>query len=233
MDIHKPDTNHARMAANKVVTKDYPENLKYGIMVCGINYGESRDDEKCENLSLAAPPEKQSFFSDLSVRKTDRFRNRIVKWLKNWGLELETAPGKEGPLERRFFQCNWLDTQSRSMKDGDYQITFSTLIKESDGFLALLSERKPSVIFFGGSILMDAAGCIPKFADILGAPSEEKIYFGDLPGYRGRRFRVRVRNFGSSIIIGLPHPTGSLGLSDRYMASIKFPEINDLMARTH
>ncbi len=218
------DSNSGIISANKVVTKDYPENIEHGFMVCGINYGYSVADEKRERAGSVGQIEQPSFFSDLSVRKTDKFRNRIIKWLKNWGFDLVTEAGKEGPLERRFFQCNWLDTQARSTEHDE--ITLDTLVKESDGFLGLLSQRRPSVVFLGGSILMNAVNdkrLLPRIVNILGEASEERIYLGDLPDYRGRRFRVRVRNFRNAVIIGLPHPTGSRGLSDAYMASIKLP----------
>ncbi len=96
-----------------VITKDFPENLYCGIMVCGINFGFSRRDEEQEQSGTTHKKEAASFFSDKSVNDT-RFRNIALKWLANWGLPFSYGPGNEQPFDRSFFQTNWLNTQTRS-----------------------------------------------------------------------------------------------------------------------
>lgn len=212
------------MHTNRVVTKSYPENLKGGFMVCGINYGYSIDDEKREGESVSVAVETPSFFSDGTVRKKDRFKNRVLKWLKGWGLELVDTPGRERAFERSFFQCNWLDSQTRST-NSDEEITDAMLANQADGFLNLLAERKPSVIFLFGAKLIEAlndARVRPRVIAILGERTAPKSYAADIEDYQGKKFSVRVQRFGETVIIASPHPQ-TQGLSDAYMAAIKLP----------
>lgn len=212
------------MVINQVITKSYPENLEGGFMVCGINYGYSIADEEKENAGAITEIEKPSFFSDGTVRKTDRFKNRVLKWLKGWGLEFVTTPGMERAFERSFFQCNWLDSQTRSVSS-DGQITNEVLVNEAAGFLNLLAQRKPSVIFLFGAKLIDALNderIRPRVIAIFGERKDPKIYTADIPNYQGKKFPVRVQKFGETIVISSPHPQAQ-GLSDAYMAAIKLP----------
>jgi len=212
------------MHINQVITKSYPENLEGGFMVCGINYGFSVADEEKERAGISDEVESPSFFSDGAVRKTDRFRKRILKWLKGWGLELVTEEGKERAFERSFFQCNWLDSQTRSVSS-DRQINTDVLVQEADGFLNLLAQRKASVIFLFGTRLFEALNderIRPKVISIFGELTISEVINSDLPDYKGKKFLVRVKKFGETIIIASPHPQAR-GLSDAYMAAIKLP----------
>lgn len=132
-----------------VVTKDYPENLSGGIMICGIDFGFSQEDERQEATAagpvVAEPP---SFFSDATVRATDRFRRILLSWLASWGVELKTVPGTEALKEKTFFQTNWIDQQNRS-NVGPVQL----LLENAGGFLSLLEARRAKVIVFCGSNL--------------------------------------------------------------------------------
>lgn len=212
------------MHTNQVITKSYPENLNGGFMICGINYGYSIHDEENEKNGIAKDIESPSFFSDSTVRKSDRFRNRVLKWLKGWGLEFETIPGSERAFERSFFQCNWLDSQTRSI-NSDGKIDNQTLVIESEGFLNLLLERKPSVIFLFGAKLLEALNderVKPKIIEIFGDRTFSNSYTAEIPNYNGKIFSVRVQKFGETVVIASPHPQAR-GLSDIYMSSIKLP----------
>jgi hypothetical protein len=66
--------------AHPVITKNYSENLVGGIMVCGINFGYSKEDERLESVEVKREAEPLSFFSDTAVNDT-RFRNRLLTWL--------------------------------------------------------------------------------------------------------------------------------------------------------
>ena len=59
-----------------VVTKDFPENLSGGVMICGINFGYSSKDEALEKSGVLQEIDAPSFFSDLSVNNT-RFRKTV------------------------------------------------------------------------------------------------------------------------------------------------------------
>lgn len=209
---------------HQVVTEDFPENLNRGIMICGINYGFSGEDEKNELELTTKEPEPKSFFSDSSVRKSDKnFKPRILLWLKSWGLELQTQRGSEGRIERSFFQTNWLDTQTRSTTSNE-SITLSMLVKESAGILKLIEARRPSVIILIGSKLIDAFNDISIREHLVSSLGERsgnaESVVSDLAGYKGRKFKMYLQKFGGTQIICLPHPQ-SRGLTNEYIKSLK------------
>jgi hypothetical protein len=209
---------------HQVITKDSPENLHGGIMICGINFGYSVEDEALEKAGVVAEQELKSFFSDKTVNNT-RFRNRVLAWLSSWGFEFVTQNGKEGAFERAFFQTNWLDTQTRSITS-DGSITTNTLVQEADSFLRLLESRKPDVIVFVGGLMIEALNDIQirqRVVSILGERSgNAKIYRAELPNYTGTRFKLLAQKFGETQIISLPHPQAR-GISDEYVAALKPP----------
>ncbi len=211
------------MSPHQVITKNYPENLSNGIMICGINFGFSEVDKaKEEQATTDYKIDELSFFSDQTVNNT-RFRNRVLTWLNSWGFNLPSAPDKENAFARAFFQTNWLDTQTHSI-NSDENITINTLVQESDSFLRLLEERKPDVIIFIGAMLIEALSDISirdRVESILGARSgNAEIYQGELPDGKGRKFKMLTQKFGNTQIISLPHPQ-TRGLTDAYIASLK------------
>ncbi len=207
-----------------VVTKDYAENLIGGIMICGINFGHSAQDEAREKSGCPSIPDLPSFFSDKAVNNT-RFRNKILTWLSSWGFEFCAEAGKEGEFERAFFQTNWLDTQTRSIAS-DGPITIDVLVREADSFLNLLEKRRPSVIMFIGAQMIEALNDIrirQRVVSILGERSgNAKIHRAELRDYKGIKFKLLAQKFGDTQIISLPHPQ-SRGISDAYIAGLKPP----------
>lgn len=202
-----------------VLTKDYPENQANGILVCGINFGYSAEDEARDASGSEASDEAPSFFSDSAVNST-RFRNRIVKWLNSWDVGLATEAGKEGALERAFFQTNWLCSQTNDAKG----ITHRDFVDNAKGILQLLEARKPRLIIFVGASLIEAFNDIDireQVTALLGERSGNAVvHRGDLDNYTGTHFKVLSQSFGPTQIISLPH-TQTQGLSDEYMASFK------------
>jgi hypothetical protein len=209
---------------HQVITKNYPENHLGGIMICGINFGYSAEDETLEKAGVPAEPELRSFFSDKYVNNT-RFRNKVLAWLSSWGFEFVVKKGQEGAFERSFFQTNWLDTQTRSITS-DGSITVNTLVQEADSFLRLLESRKPSVILFFGSLMIEALNDInirERVVSILGERSgNAEIYRAELPNYTGTRFKLLAQKFGKTQVISLPHPQAR-GISDEYVKALKPP----------
>lgn len=209
---------------HRVITKDYPENLFGGIMICGINFGYSVEDEALEKTGAVAEPEPPSFFSDKAVNNT-RFRNRVLAWLSSWGFEFATEKGQEGAFEHAFFQTNWLDTQTRSITSNG-TITTDTLVNESDAFLRLLEARKPSVIVFVGGLMIEALNDIKireRVVSVLGERSgNAKIHRAELLNYIGTKFKLLTQKFGDTQIISLPHPQAR-GITNEYVAALKPP----------
>jgi hypothetical protein len=212
------------MNTHQVVTADYPENLLGGVMICGINFGFSKEDEQHESRGIATEEEPRSFFSDLSVNQTT-FRRRILGWLTGWGLSFTTTAGQEGAFERSFFQTNWLDTQSRSV-DSDGRISKKVLLDGSAGILSVIEERRPSVILFFGGDLIEVFNDISirgRLESILGKRSgNPESLTSDLPSYTGTKFKMRVQQYGDTSIVSVPHPN-SQGLTNEYIAALKPP----------
>lgn len=215
-----------KFTTHKVVTRDYAENLTGGVMVCGINFGFTKDEEKNEASGIVQEAEVLSFFSDQTVNNT-KFRNRVLKWLRSWKIDLNGQPNKEGHLEKIYFQTNWIDSQTRDVKS-EGAINNETLVKYSSGFLCLVEHRKPRIIVFVGSSLIQAFNDIRLRAGIeavLGARSgNAQILDINADLYKGRRFKVFFQKFGETHILCLPHPQ-TRGLSDEYIASLILPEV--------
>lgn len=216
-----------------VITKAYEENLRDGVMVCGINFGFSLADEEMERSLNITKSEAPSFFSDKSVNNT-RFRNTVLKWLKSWGLPFSHTAGAESVFDRSFFQTNWLNTQTRSVHS-DEKITESMLVNESDGILGLIEDRKPSVILFFGAQMIRALNDISirsRVVSALGERSGDAVVHQASPtGHSGTRFKMLTQTFGDTLIISLPHPQ-TIGITDAYVAALKPPpeEMAILMA---
>ena len=103
--------------AHKVVSRDFPENIQGGIMICGINYGYSKQDEMADSDAVRIEQEQDaalSFFSDVSVNGGP-YKTRILEWLTGWGIPLERDTAQPSGLERSYLQTNWIDSQTRSI----------------------------------------------------------------------------------------------------------------------
>lgn len=207
------------MKKHPVITKDYPENLLGGIMICGINFGYSKEDALAEARGEVPILNEPSFFSDRTVNNA-RFANRVITWLASWGFPLARERGKEGHLEKLYFQTNWLDTQTHTAGD---EGKVRHLVQHAEGILSLISTRQPRTIVFVGNNLIEALndGSIRERVEGI---------LGDWPGaatsHTGvgepskTQFRVRLQRYPATQIISLPHPQ-THGLSDAYMASFR------------
>ena len=210
-----------------ICTARYPENELGGLMICGINWGSDPESPATE--------EDASFFSDSRVNKYP-YRNRLSEWFKSWGHEFVTEIGSEGPFERSIAQTNWLPDQSISLKGRN-------VIKEAkenpDNFLRHLEALRPRLLILcGASSLMPALNspdCLRCVEKVLGAAA--RPYLPPLQhdvmqenGRKARRFRVFIQKFEQCDVLGLPHPTGSRGLSNLYMQQFS-KEIDPLIKK--
>ncbi|MDR1849913.1 MAG: hypothetical protein LBQ75_07725 [Zoogloeaceae bacterium] len=200
-----------------VCTRDYPENLNGGIMICGLNFGTDPGDDSntvkrlCEYLSLKKslddPENWRTFYPD--VVGMSRFDSRIFKWFDLWGHPLEGRKGSEGAFEHAFFHRNWSLTQTKTANLSDDMLVREAL--EPDGILHVLEKRLPSVIMFFGTRLVGLLNderIRDRVENILGKRSDkEKI---DPVG----KYKMQTQVFGKTHIIGLPHPRAAVAYKD-------------------
>lgn len=213
---------------HKVTTKDFPENIQHGIMICGINYGYSTTDEaRDRNLGMhPSSAEPLSFFSDAQLNKSS-YKTRILGWLEGWGVGLKRDITMAGRLERSYLQTNWINSQTRRIdSEANEIINNEVLVRQAEnGFLQLIEERQPRVLVFVGRMLIEAfndIGLRARVVALLGERSGNAVaHYGD-PALSKRRFTVLTQKFGDTWIVGLPH-TSSQGISNEYMRSIRLP----------
>ncbi len=199
-----------------VLTKAFPENQKHGLMICGINFGYSIEDQMCDERGASRKPEEMSYFSDVAVNRS-QFRNRILRAFSLWGAPLEVDADKVSAFERAIFQTNWLDTQTNDAEG----IGWKKLVDSSDGLLQLIAERQPRLILFFGRQLIEAFNDVSLRAKVqasLGIRSGNG-HILKLPNSNGKKmFEVVFQSFGDTQVICFPHVTGAQGLSDDYIA---------------
>lgn len=199
-------------------TACFNENREAGIMICGINWGGSPD--------APANQEIASFFSDITVNNYP-YRNRLLKWFELLGHPLSVRSDTVSEFERSIIQTNWLSSQSPNMSG---KLIISECINEWDNFEYHLQQLKPKIIIFSSVSLLEALNsekCIESANALLG-PSEKPIYYKKTVYSNGKslkRFRVGSQKFQSTNVIALPHPTGSIGLSNEYIKAFE-PEIS-------
>ena len=197
-----------------LATAIFDENKNGGIMICGINWGGDPSDKP--------NPEKPSFFSDATVNNYP-YRNRLLRWFQLWGQPLQTARGEDGPFERSIVQTNWLPDQERTMHGQDI---FRKCIEQKDNFFAHVRALRPRVILFCGSTLirvLNDPSCIEDATACLGSPDKMKLLTKNVleNGKTLKRFRIGLQRFEHCNVVAVPHPTGSKGLSDSYIAAFR------------
>ena len=206
-----------------LATKEFEENRRHGLMICGINWGGDPSNESA--------PEEQSFFSDKTVNNYP-YRNRLLRWFNFWGDPLQIDRGREGWLERSIAQTNWLPDQDVSMRNRN---TFEECLRLRTNFLFHVESLRPRLILFCGTILIHVLNnpqCLEEAKTLLGQPSKLVILRKDIfeDGRKLKRFAVGVQKFEHCEIVAVPHPTGSIGLSDAYIAAFK-TEVSEVMDR--
>lgn len=200
------------------------ENRKGGLLVCGINHGWSKEDQRKDEEGLDRSDPFRSFFSDRRV-ENHSFRNAVVKWFGLLGHPLQMDWRQAGAFERSIVHTNWLPTCSSSI---DYGKLEADCIRNAHAFLHTCQRLAPALVVFFSGKLMDAFNSRelrPRVEELFGAP-EDKVRWiqKELPG----RFYVGVRRFERMTAISLPHATGAQGVSDEYIAGLK-PDLSPLI----
>lgn len=198
------------------------ENSTGGLLLCGLNHGQTAKEAQLENDGIAASIERKSFFSDASVNDF-KFRNTIARWFELWGYPLKQDEEVAGSFERSILQTNWLPTCTKNMHGLNVP---STYVADSEELLEVCRVLEPRVIFFFGSSLIEAFNDIElrqSVESIFGkrhgkAAWRQKDVFAD--GKRRIRFRFGFQHFDRLTIVSLPHPTGAHVASD-YIEAFK------------
>ena len=184
-----------------------------GIMICGYNWG--------GNPNILGRGTSDSFFSD--ARYGNRYRNRIIEWFSLWGFPLARVPGTEGYLENSISQTNWLPTQTVSLHGSN---ALDSCISHAENFNLHLDYFKPKVLLLMGKALIDALNTPVvqnELIRIAGQPlSLDYLYdYPDAHNHKLKKFRVTFQKYEKMQVICFPHPTGSRGLSNDYIAGFR------------
>lgn len=197
-------------------------NSKRGIMICGYEWGFSKQDQLEDETHTATPENKdaRTIFSNKSPRFGDKafywkYDNRIIKWFELWGHRL-SRDGLGGDFEKTLMQTNWCDTQGHSMP----KETHAKLLDkyQVDNFIYHIRELDPSLILFMGSALIQILQnekVLGRFSEIMGGPTSAPRFIQK--EFSGRRFKIGFQSFSRCDIASLPHPSGTRGLSDDYI----------------
>lgn len=204
------------------------ENREGGLLLCGLNHGYSKEDERQDAAGIDRSDPKKSFFSDGEVNDYP-FRNRIVSWFSLWGYELARSEEKAGAFERSIVQTNWLQTCSNNMRGINTQ---QLCISDNESFIQTCATLKPRVIFFFGRELLWAftsPTLSTKVEPIFGTRKGEvrwlqkDVYFNGKPR---RRLRFGFQQYEKLTVVALPHATGAQGVADDYIEAFK-PEMSE------
>lgn len=206
------------------------ENKEGGLLLCGLNHGYSKEDERQDVAGIDRTDPRKSFFSDGEVNDYP-FRNRIVSWFSLWGYELARFNEKAAAFERSIVQTNWLQTCSNNMRGINTQ---QACIEDNESFFQTCESLKPGMIFFFGRELFWAfasAELSGKVNSIFGARVGEirwlqkDVFFNGRPR---RRLRFGFQKYERLTVVILPHATGAQGLASDYIEAFR-PEMTEVI----
>ena len=206
-------------------TKVYPENREGGLMICGLNWGGTPNPDDNWNTDMVG----KTFFSDHAHNnqkgKANDYNNRIVKWFELLGHPLATTEGKIGEFEKSVLLTTWLRSQSKHLAD---KYDKSELARESATFEFHVGRFHPKLIIFPSVELLEVINLSEmkdRVHNILGYPLGEGVNISTREVIKGaeklKSFRIGIQRFSKTDVIALPHPTGSVGLSDAYIEDFK------------
>lgn len=206
------------------------ENREGGLLLCGLNHGYSKDDERKDTAGIDRSDPRKSFFSDGEVNDYP-FRNRIVSWFLLWGYELARSNDKASAFDKSIVQTNWLQTCSNNMNGTN---SYQACIKDNESFLKTCEVLKPRLIFFFGRELFWAFASpvlSSKVESIFGNRVGEVIWLQKEVYFNGklrRRFRFGFQRYEKLMVVVLPHATGAQGVASDYIEAFK-PEMTEVV----
>jgi len=200
-------------------------NDKEGIMICGYEWGLPKENMKNDKQNNETDIQSLmiSFPNKINIfKKNYPYDERIIKWLKLWGHPFNR---NNGNFEKCIVQTNWCDTQANNTHNIDI---YEKLKNCKDNFLYHVEQLQPKIIFFISSKMIDILNNVIKsdFEKIMGKEIKplKKLY----KPFEGKQFYVGFQSFEKCEIISLPHPSGTIGLSDTYISLFK-PEIKPII----
>ena len=209
-------------------------NDKRGLMICGYEWGFSKEDQRRDEqgISHAFNDSAITTFANKSPAHGERafswpYDNRIIKWFGLWGHPLNRA-GLGSDFDKCVVQTNWCNSEGNSIRENYFHKL--TNKEQSENFLSHVEILDPSLIFFMGSSIIDilqTPKIMGRFESLLGrkASALRKVQ-KDFPG---RRFKIGFQSFERCEVVSLPHPSGSHGVRDDYIALFK-AEISPLIS---
>jgi len=206
------------------------ENKNGGLLLCGLNHGYSKDDERQDNGGVDRNDEYKSFFSDKSVNDYP-FRNNIVKWFSLWGYDLADNASDAGLFEKSIIQTNWLQTCSNNMNGVNKQ---QACIDNSSSFIQTCQVIRPRLIFLFSQELLWAFNSdqlSSKIEGIFGkrqggTECKQKDVMHN--GKPRRRLKFCFQSYENLEIVSMPHATGAQGVADDYIEAFK-PEMREVI----
>ncbi len=196
-----------------IANQEFPEN-KNGLMICGYEWGFSKEDQKAEKNGEYIQ-EQKSFFSDKIVNDYPyRNRNRIVSWLDLLGLSLKLQNATA--LEKSIIQTNWMSSQDYKVEGNIY----IRLREQKENFLNHLEYFKPQVVLFFGVRQLEVLNkeILQDVETILGKIIKEEVYIQkDIENCT--KYKIGFQSFENCEIIAFPHPATQGGICDHYIAS--------------
>lgn len=202
------------------------ENRKGGLLLCGLNHGYSKNDERQDAAGIDRADKIKSFFSDGEVNNYP-FRNRIVSWFSLWGFELVRRNEMAGAFERSIVQTNWLQSCTNSMRGINVQ---QECIKDNESFIHTCESLKPELLFFFGRELFwafSSSALSERIESIFGKRCGETRWLQKNVFFNGksrRRFRFGFQQYKKLTVVVLPHATGAQGVANDYIEAFK-PEM--------
>ncbi len=189
--------------------KEFPEN-RNGIMICGYEWGFSKEDQLAVKEGEYTHEEK-SFFSDQSVNDC-AYRNRIVSWLDALGLPLTSKD--PGVIERSIVQTNWMDSQDHQVA-GDIYIR---LREQKENFLNHLAYFKPKIVLFFGVRQLEVLNkeILQEIEKILGCNTQKERYIQKELKHC-KSYKIGFQSFEKAEMIAFPHPATRGGICDHYI----------------
>lgn len=192
-------------------------NDRGGIVICGYEWGFSAKDEALENDAERYAEVKEHLASTqtFSSKGWDSpYDRRIHKWFSMFGQPL----GEDGgfsDFDKCILQTNWCDDMDNQVSD--YEKFLSDANRAN--FLGIMREFRPSLVLFMGikqiEYLQDAR--VKPAIEQLAGPEVSPLRFERKEEFDGKKFRLAFQEFENLSIIALPHPSGSMGLSDAYI----------------